>query len=232
MYRHGGHSRTYHNKSSHHGGHAMGKVRFVHNVAGGPKVNISVDGNEVLSDIPYKAVSPYLKVPVGDRNIKVIATVSGAVLQNLIVGVNNGKYTAIVHGSLNESQNHPINTVILTDDSTCPQGNNSHVRFVHADGDAPAVDVLVDGQVAFRNVQYGETGNPEYAPVPAGLHRLSVNLAGTNTEVLGLDDVPLEAGQIYSIFATGIPGSDKYPLGALLETDSSSMCMMHHHWKY
>jgi transforming growth factor-beta-induced protein len=53
---------------------------------------------------------------------------------------------------------HVIDTVLLPD---------SKVRAIHASFDAPAVDVLVNGQKAFQNVTFGTA--TDYATVPYGV---------------------------------------------------------------
>ncbi len=68
---------------------------------------------------------------------------------------------------------HVIDTVLLPD---------SNVRAIHASSDAPAVDVLVNGQKAFENITFGTA--TDYATVPYGNQKVQVNVAGTNTTAL------------------------------------------------
>lgn len=88
----------------------------------------------------------------------------------------------------------------------------SQVMAVHASPDAPAVDLLVDGAVAGSGLAFpASTG---YLSVPAGTRNVKVNVSGTATTVIEAD-LPLVAGQNYSVFANGPVAS----IGALVVTD-------------
>ncbi len=76
----------------------------------------------------------------------------------------------------------------------------ARVRVVHASSDAPAVDVLVDGNVAFQNLRFKDYTN--YTNVPAGSRMFALNVAGTTTTALSLP-FNLMAGQTYTFYAFG-----------------------------
>lgn len=76
----------------------------------------------------------------------------------------------------------------------------ARVRVVHASADAPAVDVLVDGNVAFQNLKFKDYTN--YTPVPAGMRMLALNVAGTSTTALQLP-FTLANGVSYTFYAFG-----------------------------
>lgn len=76
----------------------------------------------------------------------------------------------------------------------------ARVRVVHASSDAPAVDVLVDGNVAFQNLRFKDYTN--YTNVPAGSRTFALNVAGTTTTALSLP-FNLMAGQTYTFYAFG-----------------------------
>jgi hypothetical protein len=76
----------------------------------------------------------------------------------------------------------------------------ARVRVVHASSDAPAVDVLVDGTVAFQNLRFKDYTN--YTPVPSGSRTFALNVAGTTTTALSLP-FTLMAGQTYTFYAFG-----------------------------
>jgi hypothetical protein len=61
-------------------------------------------------------------------------------------------------------------------------GKNAKVRFVHASPDAPAVDIWVNGGVAFPELIFGEVS--PYASVPAGLYDVQVVPAGATSPVV------------------------------------------------
>lgn len=76
----------------------------------------------------------------------------------------------------------------------------SRVRVVHASSDAPAVDILVDGNVAFQGLKFRDYTN--YTAVPSGMRMLSINVAGTTTTALRLP-FTLMNGVDYTFYAFG-----------------------------
>lgn len=79
------------------------------------------------------------------------------------------------------------------------QGDDAKLRAAHAVPDAPAVDVLVDGNVAVPGLEFGDVTG--YLELAAGEYDIAINVAGTDntvfstTEELGADD--------YTAAATG-----------------------------
>ena len=76
----------------------------------------------------------------------------------------------------------------------------SKVRVAHLSPDAPPVDILVDGGVAFANVSYPST--TQYAELPAGTYNIKVVPAGMGEDMAVIDiDLPFEAGVSYTAAA-------------------------------
>jgi hypothetical protein len=77
------------------------------------------------------------------------------------------------------------------------------VRVVHASPDAGAVDVCVNGQAAFKDLEFGKT--TEYAKLPAGAYDVQVYPAGSNcqgTPVIDAKGLKLDA-KAYTVMAIG-----------------------------
>jgi hypothetical protein len=74
------------------------------------------------------------------------------------------------------------------------------VRVVHASPDAPAVDILVDGQRAIDGLPYAEY--TDYVALPAGQHSFQVRVAGTETVVTEVN-ATLTNGQDVTVIAAG-----------------------------
>jgi hypothetical protein len=77
----------------------------------------------------------------------------------------------------------------------------SWVRVIHASADAPAVDVLANGNLVFQGLKFKSF--TEYTPVPRGSYTFSINLSGTNTTALKYGPVDLQGGNAYSFYALG-----------------------------
>ncbi len=75
----------------------------------------------------------------------------------------------------------------------------ANVRVAHLSPDAPAVDVLVDGAVAFPNVMYPST--TAYAELPAGTYNIQVVPAGQTEPVVIDVDLTFAEGTSYTAAA-------------------------------
>jgi len=77
------------------------------------------------------------------------------------------------------------------------------VRVTHASPDAPAVDICVNGKVAFAALEFGKT--TDYAKLPAGSYDVQVYPAGSNcqgTAVIDAKGLKLDA-KAYTVMAIG-----------------------------
>lgn len=177
------------------------KVRVVHASPDAPAVDVYVDGNKVLTNVPFFTASNYLDVPAGEHRFQVTPT--GQPADKAVIDakatVEAGKaYTVAATGKVAD-----IKPTILADNLAAPAAGKAHVRVVHASPDAPAVDIKVKGGPALiSNLAFPKDSG--YNPVDAGTYDLTVNVAGTDTVALDLPGSKLEAGKIYDIFAVGL----------------------------
>jgi hypothetical protein len=195
------------------------RIRAIHNVAKGPKVNVILDGKIALSDVAYKTISNYLRISAGNHNLSIVA--GDNLLASLNLDLRNGKdYTFIVHGNIQDLSS--ISILPLKDNNSCAGPHKSHVRFVHAAATVPAVDIWVNTKnKVFSNVSYGETGNPVYLSVNKGDISLSVTPANTDKVVLGPLPLNLKGNTTYTIIASGLLNDLEAPLTALVVQDNS-----------
>jgi hypothetical protein len=180
------------------------ELRVAHLSPDAPAVDVWVDRTRILENVPYQAVSGYLTVTSGQHWVQV--TPAGAtepvVIDAVVTAAANASYTVAATGLLSENDLRPV---VLIDDRT-PSASQAKVRFVHMSPDAPAVDVAVQsGPVLFANVAFRESEN--YAIVGPQSYDLEVRLAGTETVVLPLPGVALDANRNYTVFAVGLAGN-------------------------
>ncbi|WP_135854641.1 DUF4397 domain-containing protein [Halorussus salinus] len=76
----------------------------------------------------------------------------------------------------------------------------AQVRVAHLSPDAPAVDVLVDGDAVLEGVEFGTVS--EYLEVPAGERTVTIQTAENDTVVFE-GAVSVEAGTMYTVAAIG-----------------------------
>ena len=167
-------------------------------------LNVLVDGNLTLSNVPYAAASNYVTAPAGSRNFTVQATATpGANLLNLVTTLNPATDTSIV---LNGPAGALVGTV-LADNNLPPAIGRARVRFVNSSPDEGPVDVYVNFS---KQVSALATNNASaYIEVTADaalgtVYEFDFNLAGTTTPVLKLPNTTVIAGHTYSIYMIGL----------------------------
>ena len=186
------------------------RVMAVHASPDAPAVDLVVDGTVAGTGLAFPNNTAYLNVPAGTRNVKVNVAGTTTTVINANLPVSGGtSYTVFASDVVAN-----IGAVVLIDDLTAPASGKAHVRFVHLSPDAPAVDVAVQGgPVVFANKAFKEYS--AFTPVDAGTYNLEVRVAGTSTVALPLNNITLQAGKIYTVFAKGLlAGSGAQALGA------------------
>ncbi|MDL5360845.1 DUF4397 domain-containing protein [Halalkalicoccus sp. NIPERK01] len=191
-------------------------VRVAHLSPDAPNVDVFVDDEAVLEDVPFTAVSDYLELPAGSYNVKVSPAgegPEGAVLEEDL-DVPAADLTVAAIGEVS-GENQPLELAVLEDDNGDP-GDAARVRAVHASPDAPAVDVVVaeTGDALFEGVEFGDAA---YAEVPAGDYRLCVYPAGEREEAVLGADVEAMGGTVASAFAVGYVAPDDAPADEAFE---------------
>ncbi len=182
-------------------------VRVLHASPDAPAVDVYLDDDivDALTNVPFGAISDYLKVPAGAHNIKVYATgTTSAPVIDADVTLGAGKaYTVAATGAVAD-----IKAQVLQDDPK-PATSTAKVRVVHFSADAPAVDIAPAGsavdEAVVKNLAYPDATG--YLSLPGGTYDLEVRLAGETTVALALPNVKVENGRAYSVFAVGSAAS-------------------------
>jgi hypothetical protein len=176
------------------------KVRVVHASPDAPAVDVIVNGQRALTNVPFFTASDYLDLPAGSYDIQVVPTGASepVVIDAQDVSIAAGMaYTIAATGELAN-----ISATVLSDNLAAPEAGKAHVRVIHFSPDAPAVDIRVAGGPALlSNLAFPNAS--AYTPVDAGTYDLEVTPAGSTDVVLPINDVALEAGRIYDVFAVG-----------------------------
>jgi hypothetical protein len=111
--------------------------------------------------------------------------------------MNDTDYTVV---ALNDLAN--IEPIVLVDDNSPLNTEDTRIRFVHASLDAPAVDIAVSGgPILFSDIEFKEVG--DYLEVGAGTYDLEVLATGTSTVALDLPGIDISEGAVYTVFAVG-----------------------------
>jgi hypothetical protein len=180
----------------------MANVRVAHLSPDAPNVDVYVDGDAALEDVPYRAVSDYLELAADSHQVMITAAGDAdTVVYDEEVEIAEGAFTIAALGELAD-ENQSFAVSVLEDDVSDP-GDNARVRLVHASPDAPAVDVTAGGEtVLFEAAEFGDAATTE---VPGGEYTLEVRPATETNDgdVVGTFDVAPEGGSVYTAFAVG-----------------------------
>lgn len=200
---------------------SVARLRVVHTSPNAPQVDVLVDNNRELSNVPYKASSAYLNLISGTRRVQVNAagTTTSVIDANVTLAANTDT-TVLATGRLAS-----IAPLVLTDNNTAPSAGNIKLRLVHSAPGAGSVDIYVtapDTSLAsatpnFPNVPF--RGVSSYLNVPAGTYRIRITPTGTKTVAIDSGSVTLAAGQIRTAVAVGDPGVGQ-DLGAIVLADN------------
>jgi hypothetical protein len=199
-------------------GTGQAQVRVAHLAPDAPNVDVYVNGDPVLTDVPYTTVSDYLSLPAGTQQVTVYATgdTTSPVIDTPVELAAGGAYTVAAVGLVADDS---LTAQVYQDDLRSPASGNAKVRVVHASPDAGPVDVVPRGGDPLVSGLAFPDASPYAAEVPAGTYTLDVNAAGTNKTALTVPDATLASGGVYSAFAVGTVFADS--LNVLLVQDNA-----------
>lgn len=196
------------------------ELRVVHGSPDAPSVDVLVDNQVVLSNVPFKVASEYLDLDAGARNVKVNA--AGTTTTVIDVTPTLQEHTAYTVIATNYLAS--IEPLLLVDERVPAVQGKAKVRVVHGAPGAPAVDVYVTAPGAsldgvtpvLANVPYKAAS--DYLTVDAGEYQVRVTVAGTQTVAIDTGTVELVSRGVYSAIAVDAEGGGA-PFGALLLKD-------------
>jgi hypothetical protein len=188
---------------------SIARLQIIHN-SPTPTVDIWVNGGQLVNDFAFRTATPYITVPAGvDLNIGIALANSQSANDALVdytVNLENGKsYIVVANGIVGGTPGFDLAIYDMGKERTDNAGDIG-ILFFHGSPDAPEVDILANGGVAFDNVQYGEFAG--YADVPAGSYEIAVTPANDNSTIVAKYDAPLDfwKGRTAVIFASGFLG--------------------------
>jgi MYXO-CTERM domain-containing protein len=180
------------------------QVRVLHASPDAPAVDVFVNGDRVLSNVPFFTASDYLSLPAGSYRIQISPT--GQPADAAVIDANATLAAGTAYTIAATGQVANIQPTIIVDNLSAPASGNVKVRVYHFSPDAPAVDVkLADGTTLISGLAFPNAS--DYLEVPAGSYSFQVTPAGADAVVIDLPNTALQAGNIYSVFATNVVAS-------------------------
>jgi hypothetical protein len=179
--------------------------QFLHASTDIGKVEVHLNGNEVLDEYEYGTVSDWIDLEPGAMRVTITADRAGF---NWVV------FDSVYPISAGNDYNFIISDVLVmaTPITRTPLAEgNARVQLVHASVDTPAVDVAIaGGDTLVSGLAYSQRSDE--VDVPAGSYDLEFRLGGSTDVALSLPGTTLEAGMVYEFVLMGDPNSDDKPL--------------------
>ncbi|MBD3402937.1 DUF4397 domain-containing protein, partial [candidate division GN15 bacterium] len=205
---------------------AGAKVRFIHAAPDAPSVDIKLNsgfGPAVFSGASFKDITSYTSVGAGDYQFVITqADSTWEVVAYEPINLMAGQvYTVLALGTLDPGDSYPFTVRVFSDndegntytDLVVEPRDKSDFRVMHLSPDAPAVDVLVDGNVALPELEFPTSS--KYTELNAGTRNIQVTPAGGGATVIDAD-LTFATGSEYTIFAV----DELTAITALFEEDA------------
>ena len=186
-----------------------------------PEVDIVVDGNIFLGNVPFPAVTDIGALPAGTYNVAVQPSIApgtfpiGPVDLDLAAGT---WYTVLAVDTLAN-----IEPLILDDDGRSI-ATSAKVRIVHASPTAQDVDIYVVAPGTDINTVDPTLAvvpfkaNTGYLALPEGDYEVTVTPTGTKTAAIGPAEISIENGGVYTAIARDpLPGEMEFGLIVLVD---------------
>ena len=149
--------------------------------------------------LPFKI--KWLNLGLMDQKSPEYLKISPTGLVPALVHKGRAIYESNVAGTGETNNVASIEAQVIAD-APMPEAGKAHVRIVHLSADAPAVDIAPDGAEAIvADLAYpNATG---YLALDPGSYDLEIRPAGAMDVAFDIDDVTLDAGTSYTVFAIG-----------------------------
>jgi Domain of unknown function (DUF4397) len=185
----------------------LAQFKVINGSSAASPLNIFVDQNLLLSNIPVGGASSYQKTLAGSTTLNVEATATpGAPLLTITPTLASGTDSSI----LLTGPAGALKALVLSDQNLPPISTRAQVRFVNGTTDISALDVYVNFSklIASLAMNSAASGFQFDADPTAGTnYNFDFNIAGTSQPSLSLPGVTLFGGQVYTIYVVGTVGA-------------------------
>ena len=179
-------------------------------------LNVLVDGNIVLSNIPFAGISDYVTASAGSHTFAVQATATpGANLLTLVTTLASATDTSLAFSGPAGG----LVSLVLNDNNLPPPAGRARVRFVNVSPGLGPLDVYVNFSKQLSGL--ASNSGSSYIEVTADAaigtsYEFDFNIAGTTSVVLKLPSVSIIAGHTYTVYVVGAPAT---PQGVVAKDD-------------
>jgi hypothetical protein len=170
-------------------------------------LNVLVDGNIVLSNIPFAGISDYVTASAGSHTFAVQATATpGANLLTLVATLASATDTSLAFSGPAGA----LVPLVLNDNNLPSPAGRARVRFVNVSPGLGPLDVYINFSKQLSGL--ASNSGSSYIEVTADatigtLYEFDFNIAGTTSVVLKVPSVSIIAGHTYTIYVVGAPAT-------------------------
>ena len=175
-------------------------LRVFHAAPDVGNVDVYVNNQKVFSNLAFGDFTKYVYLDEGQYNVSVYpAGKKDNPAINQIVDVPSQQmFTIAATGNAND-----LGLLVIPDKlSKSPSQSYSSVRIIHLSPNAPGVDVSVDGDIIFENIEFRE--GTDYVDLNPGTYNVNILLNSDKSVALSLK-VTLNPNKIYTIYVIGNP---------------------------
>jgi hypothetical protein len=181
-------------------------VMIVNSVQGSAAQDFYLNGAKINTQaVAYSQTNGYISTSSGNKTAEFKNSGSSTVTATSSGNLEPGKYYTFYFtgsGSSNGS------TAVTEDDMTPPPSGKSKVRYVNLNASSTtSADLVLNTTKLASNIAYKSAS--AFTTVDAGVHTFQVMVAGTSTLSFNFP-VTLQAGKIYTIWASGSAASNAY----------------------
>jgi hypothetical protein len=190
------------------------RVQVVHAAASAPAVDIHITTPDaalssatVTATLAFKQFSAALTVPAADYRVRITLPGQPAtvVFDSGTIPLASGADVTVAALNNRFAGPSPVSLLVVDGNGNTSdlkdRNSTADVRVVHAVSDAPAVDVLLNGNKAIAGLPFADS--TAYANLTPGAYNVKVAAAADNSVVVIDADLTLTAGSFYTVLATG-----------------------------
>jgi hypothetical protein len=168
-------------------------------------LDVYVNGGPLVRNLPYGDDTGYFTISPGTYTFSFADSGSTTSFLDQGISLEPGiTYSVFAIDSVSHLQ-----TAVITDSARLPSIDSVEARFFNFSPNAPALDLAINGTVAFSARSYDDVGvNPmaaHFTYFTPGTYTVELRLAGTST-VLYTTSVTLVGGKVYTLYAKGFIG--------------------------
>jgi len=172
-------------------------IRVLHAVPDSDAVDIYINNTLFFKEIRFTQFTPYVYIPEGTHEMEVynVDTTENPILRGNIEVKNGELATIAMSGNSND-----LKLLTIKEDKERPQRGYSKIRVVHLSPNAPEVDILIDGEVLFKDIEFRDIS--DYVEILAGDYRMDVE-AVASQRILRSNRKTINPDRIYTFYALG-----------------------------